>query len=352
MPDDYSGEESKNDVRAPFFGASPRPYTPLRCAPLQTRPPSLSSTPRPPPAAPRVLMASKIIAPFAGPLMPAAIDEWLSQCEDGFAIYASTKTDKSPSLDIITQIRLTGTQLQEPSTAAWWNAGRKEFLKLPSWEAFEKKIRARFMPKGYQLIALRTFFLCSQGRLPFSEYAINLTEARNLAGTTIISPHVFKCQLLFHSHTVLLLRVMALPEFDIETIPPDDLISLMSMQWDSILAEGRPSIRGSSSVLTIPTPTHAPPTSTLPLLTDAERTCLTNARGCWRCRKSPGDPGWVDHVSRTCPGDTTVGLLPGRDFVQTKREPVGIILDTDDQPDHSEVEAQSPYPVDDDTDSK
>jgi hypothetical protein len=113
-------------------------------------------------------MASKIIAPFVGPLTPAAIDEWLSQCEDGFAIYASTKSDKSPELDAVTQIRLTGTQLHEPSTAAWWNAGRKEFLKLASWDLFEKKIRARFMAKGYKLIALRMFFLCSQGKTPSS----------------------------------------------------------------------------------------------------------------------------------------------------------------------------------------
>jgi hypothetical protein len=297
-------------------------------------------------------MASKIIAPFAGPLSPAAIDEWLSQCEDGFAIYASTKTDKSPSLDVTTQIRLTGTQLQEPSTAAWWNAGRKDFLKLTSWEAFEKKIRARFMPKGYQLMALRTFFLCTQGRLPFPEYAANLTEARNLAGTTIISPQVYKCQLLFHSHTVLLLRIMALPDFDIEAISVDDLISLMSMQWESILAEVRPSARIPPSVSTIPTTTRTPSIGPLPPLTDTERTRLTNARGCWRCRKAPGDTGWVDHVSRNCPGDTAIGLSPGRDFVQVKREPVGIIFDSDDQPDFSDVEDESLCPVDDETDSE
>ncbi|KIJ27270.1 hypothetical protein M422DRAFT_191235 [Sphaerobolus stellatus SS14] len=143
-------------------------------------------------------MASKILSPFVGPLTPSAIEEWLGQCEDGFTIYATTKNEKTPALTVEIQVRLTGTQLQEPSAAAWWSAGRKEFLKLESWAAFEKQIKARFMPKGYKLIALRTFFLCSQGRLPFLEYASILTEARNITGSTAITPTIYKYQLLFH----------------------------------------------------------------------------------------------------------------------------------------------------------
>lgn len=304
-------------------------------------------------------MASKIIAPFVGPLTPTAIDDWLNQCVDGFAIYASTKTDKSPSLDVVTQIRLTGIQLQEPSTAAWWNSGRKEFLKLASWEAFEKLVRSRFMAKGYQLIALRAFFVCSQGKLPFLEYADKLIEARHLAGTSIVTTSVYKCQLLFHSHPILLLRIMALPDFDIETISSDDLTSLMSMQWESIVTEGRSSSRIPPAVSN-PTTTFTQSTRPLPPLTDTERTRLTNARGCWRCRKVPGDPGWSDHVSRTCPGDTVLGLLPGKDFVQVKRETIGAVFETvdavfdsEDQPDYSDDDdRQIPYPVDDETDSE
>jgi hypothetical protein len=294
-------------------------------------------------------MASKIIAPFIGPLTPAAIDEWLNQCEDGFAIYASTKSDKSPDLSVVTQIRLTGIQMQEPTTAAWWNTGRKDFLKLASWELFEKMVRTRFMAKGYKLMALRAFFSCAQGKLPFLDYAANLTEARTLAGTSIISSSVYKCQLLFHSHTVLLLRIMALPDFDIETISVDDLISLMSMQWESITTEGRSSNRIPPTV-SFTAPTHTPSTRSLPVLTNSERTCLTNAHGCWRCRKVPGDPGWIDHISRTCPGDPTLGLLPSKDFVQVKREATGVIFDLEDQPDYPDnIEDE---PIDDETDSE
>ncbi len=183
-------------------------------------------------------MASKIVSAFDGPLTPTALDAWLGQCEDAFAIFASTKSEKTPKLDEPTKIRLVGTQLHEPSMAAWWNANRKEFLKLATWELLEKQIRNRFMPKGYKLIALRTFFLCTQGNLTFTEYAAALAEARNAVGPSVISSSIYKYQLLFHAHPILVLRIVAIPDFDIDNINVDDLSALMSMQYESLVAEG------------------------------------------------------------------------------------------------------------------
>lgn len=162
-------------------------------------------------------MASKIVSAFDGPLTPTALDAWLGQCEDGFAIYASTKSEKTPDLDVQTKIRLVGTQLHEPSMAAWWNANRKEFLKLATWDLLEKQIRNRFMPKGYKLIALRTFFLCAQEDLTFTEYAAALAEARNAVGPSVISANIYKYQLLFHAHPILVLRIAAIPDLTLTT---------------------------------------------------------------------------------------------------------------------------------------
>jgi hypothetical protein len=181
-------------------------------------------------------------------------------------------------------------------------------------------------------------------------------EARNLAGTTAITSTIYKYQLLFHSHTILL-RIMALPDFDIDTITVDNLTALMSMQWESIVTEGCSSVRptpllttASSSVF--PSPARSP--SGPSLLTDAERTCLTNAGGCWKCQKVPTDPGWIKHVGRTCPGNPTLGILLGRDFVEVKREIVGAMLNVDylgeDQPDYSDDDRQVLY-LDNETDS-
>ncbi|KAF8524413.1 hypothetical protein BU17DRAFT_34665, partial [Hysterangium stoloniferum] len=153
-------------------------------------------------------MASRIIPPFLGPLTPTALEAWLGQCEDGFAIHASTKTDKTPTLNVTTQICLTGMQLLEPTMATWWSGGRKDFLKLPSWELFEVKVKERFMPKGYKMLALWSFFLCEQGKLQFLDYAAALAETWNAVGISVISTHIYKCQLLFHSHHILLLCIM------------------------------------------------------------------------------------------------------------------------------------------------
>jgi hypothetical protein len=281
-----------------------------------------------------------------------ALEAWLGQCEDGFAIHASTKTDKTPTLDTITKIRLTGTQLLEPTMATWWSSGRKDFLKLPSWESFESKIKERFMPKGYKMLALRSFFLCEQGKFQFLDYAAALAEARNAVGISVISTYVYKCQLLFHSHPILLLCIMAMPEFNMETIGFDDLVSLLSMQWESLIAEGVTGRVSKSSAYSQPlapvvsVPAITAPRTAPPRLTDAERTRLTDLGGCWKCRKVPTDDGWTDHVGRTCPGDATLGILPGRDFVPVKKEIVGFALtdnNGEDQPDR--------VYQDDDTDS-
>ncbi|KAF8578288.1 hypothetical protein K439DRAFT_1362476 [Ramaria rubella] len=174
-------------------------------------------------------MASKIISPFVSPLSPSAIDEWLRECEDGFHIYMATKTEKAPDLRPKVQICLTGTQLQEPLTTAWWS-GRKEFLKLTTWEMFEMKIQARFMPKGYRLITLHTLFLCTQGKLPLLKFASALTEACDMACSTAVTTTIHKYQLLFHSHTILLLHIMALLDLNLNDISIDDLTALNSMQ--------------------------------------------------------------------------------------------------------------------------
>ncbi|KIJ25779.1 hypothetical protein M422DRAFT_273237 [Sphaerobolus stellatus SS14] len=142
-------------------------------------------------------MASKFIAEFHGHhLVP---DSLAGQFDDGFAVYTATKTDKSPALDLSTNIRLTGTQLKESTTAAWWTPRRKEFLTTTIYEAFVEKLEGRFMPKGYKLVALGTFFLCSQGRSHFSNYPAALAEA---LGEKVIDANLYKYHLLFHSHPV------------------------------------------------------------------------------------------------------------------------------------------------------
>ncbi|PPQ87876.1 hypothetical protein CVT26_005310 [Gymnopilus dilepis] len=236
----------------------------------------------------------------------------------------------------------------EPSMAAWWNAGRTEYLKLETWEAFQKKIKARFMPKGYKLLALRTFFRCTQGSSHFLEYATALATAHNDVDANIITPLAYKCHLLFHAHETLISRITAISGFDLTTISFDDLTALMSMQWENLVIEG---IVRNGAARPRPGVAPAAPATAFGPLTDTEKEKLSAAGGCWKCRKTPKDPSWTPHVGRTCPGDEARGITPGRDYVPpstpaVKREVVGFagILPMnhgEDQPDH--------FPYDDDT---
>jgi hypothetical protein len=212
-------------------------------------------------------------------------------------------------------------------------------LKLATWDLFDKQIRSRFMPKGYKMIALRAFFRCAQGSLSFLDYAAALADARNAVGQTTINASIYKYQLLFHSHNLLVLRIMSMPDFDIDSINFDNLVALLSMQWDSLIAEGaarpgRPAPYAPSSQSAVHAPSsYSPQTQTnhRTPLTDAEKERLTQAGGCWRCRKIPKDTSWIPHVGRTCPGDAAQGISPGCDYVPDapiKKEIAGLVLTT------------------------
>ena len=162
--DTQSSDEDSDYENPPFFGSSLPPFQlPHRTALPKPSSPTMTTTRNLPDIATPLTMASKIIPAFIGPLTPPALETWLGQCEDGFVIYTAMKSRTAATLDVATMIRLTGTQLQEPTTQVWWFARRTEFLKLTSWAEFEKQIRERFMPKGYKLIALCAFYLGTQG---------------------------------------------------------------------------------------------------------------------------------------------------------------------------------------------
>ncbi len=123
------------------------------------------------------------------------------------------------------------------SWGAWWNANRKEFLKLATWELLEKQICNRFMPKGSTSLSRCVPFSCV------------LRETSPLPNTRLPSPKL--------SHFIQHLQVPApvpCPSYSrpphcrhpglrhrqhqIDNINVDDLSALMSMQYESLAAEG------------------------------------------------------------------------------------------------------------------
>ncbi|KAJ6495542.1 hypothetical protein C8R47DRAFT_1318370 [Mycena vitilis] len=167
----------------------------------------------------------------------------------------------------------------------------------------------------------------------FPEFAKTLQTARNTLSSAgsgfTISDSILKNHLLFHSHTILRLRVCGQQSFPYATVKVDTLIATMSSAWASLIAEGIirvPRVYNTPTPLTIPAPASTstslptpPPSSTAMLsstsrpflpLTHADKEALRAAGGCYHCRKTPQTPGWVKHRSDSCPGDAALGIPP------------------------------------------
>ncbi|KAF8518647.1 hypothetical protein BU17DRAFT_90698 [Hysterangium stoloniferum] len=274
-------------------------------------------------------MSSKIVSPFAGSLTANSLKVWLGSCEDGFENYEDTHDKK---LVPKTHICLTGAALTEPQMVEWWALGKVEFLALPSWESFVKKVKDRFMPVNWKMDALEQFYSCSQGKCDFRTFAMDLAQCLGTLPSATISTAIYKHHILFYSHPLLYLRMHALQAFDIDNSSqtPDELIALMRSQWDSLVADnaarsgcssahinhtsstGVPLLTSSTGNSTSPTSLITPP-KFLPI-TEEEKAALTAVRGCWNCCGKPMDPGWVPHQRHTCPGNPTIGAHPGKDF--------------------------------------
>lgn len=271
-------------------------------------------------------MSNKIVSPFTGPITANGLKVWLGQAEDAFENYQDTH--KGAELSVKTRIRLTGSSLQEPSMADWWSMGRKEYLELSSWEAFVKKLKDRFLPVDWKTDALEAFYRCSQGKRDFRMFAAELAQLHGTLPTGCISTTVFKYHILFFAHDQLLLRMRALQNFSIDAtdMSPDQLISLMSAQWDSLVADTASRSGRSLAVHTQATPpvstrtSAAPqPTTVLsagpPRLSEEEKAALSAQNACWNCRRKPGDADWTPHNRHTCPGNPSIGAPPGRHYV-------------------------------------
>ncbi|KAJ7187247.1 hypothetical protein C8R46DRAFT_1207206 [Mycena filopes] len=255
-------------------------------------------------------------------LTPAIINGWLGRCEDTYEAWQALNSDKTmPPRTLIT---LAGLKMEESTAATWWNENRETLKKLSSWDVFAEKVKERFVPSNWRMVALAAFYAVQQGASPFPEFAKSLQDARNAlagAGTGYtLNDSIMKNHLLFFSHPILRLRVSGQQNLAFDTMKLDTLISNMSSTWASLLAEGVVKQRTALAPLVLPAPT---PSMSLPTptsstsrspafvpLTHAEKESLRAAGGCYHCRKTPQTPGWVKHRSDNCPGDAALGIPP------------------------------------------
>ncbi|KAJ7218571.1 hypothetical protein GGX14DRAFT_560915 [Mycena pura] len=290
---------------------------------------------------------------FKGPMSPSAIMQWLDRVSDSFDAFVVFNDDKKLTPEL--RILYAGLAMEEETAMAWWGENRADLRKLSKWEEFTARVLSRFAPDGWKANMVRTYYLMHQQSRPYSVFAAELQSARSAVGTTGplgITDRIHTNHLLFHAHNTLQRRVLAIPGFDLETIDVDRLTSTMSATWDSLVAEGVVRTSIPTSATTSLTPLLSTATSRLPPLDDAEKKRISDASGCWKCRKIPTSPGWTPHIGRTCPGDVSLGILPGRDYIAIKTERVATIMsyhddsesqpppssDSEDQPDTSYVQ--------------
>ncbi|KAJ7661293.1 hypothetical protein DFH06DRAFT_1129407 [Mycena polygramma] len=276
---------------------------------------------------------SKLEVPkFKGPLSPASITQWLNRVADAYDVFVTFNDNKKLTPEV--RIMYAGLALEEETTMAWWDSNRTDLRKLTTWDEFTLRVLARFAPDGWKAEAVRAYYSIHQHSRPFSIFSAELETACTTVGTTgdlTITPRIHTNHLLFHAHNTLQRRVLALPGFDLEKITVDGLTSIMSTTWQSLVAEGL--VRTTMPAPTIPSPSSLLSTTAsprLPPLDDAEKKRISDASGCWKCRKIPSSAGWTPHIGRTCPGDASLGILPGRDYIAVKREPAATILAYDD----------------------
>ena len=104
------------------------------------------------------------------------------------------------------------------------NAGRKEFLTLPTWDHFEKKVSIHFMAKGYRLLVLCISFLCAKGKHPFRNMQITwqkpeILPAQALSPLQYTSPS-YSSTIIPSSFTSWLCPILMLITSQLTTWPP------------------------------------------------------------------------------------------------------------------------------------
>lgn len=257
---------------------------------------------------------------FTGPIDALNITAWLSDCEDAFENFEVLKDRK---LDGKFRIREAGRNLQHEETKAWWMGVRTEQLAKGVWKDFVKLFKERFLPANWRLLAFKNFHLCYQRNRDFSEYAAELSSIRNSLESGAISGFHYRLHLLFHSHEMLYLRVLALNNLDIQDTSSDTFTALLQQQWDSLTAEGRTRVPRATPALNQGSSAGSASTTPLP-----DRDTVIQAGGCTRCRLTPKSLGWYPHAPATCRGDPSRNIPPSRELRATnvKTEPIASLI--------------------------
>lgn len=214
---------------------------------------------------------------FSGPIDALNVSAWISDCEDAFESFEVLKERK---LDGTFRVREAGQMLQHEDAKAWWMGVRTDQIAKGVWKDFLKLFKECFLPTNWRLLAFQNYHLCYQCHRDFSEYAAELNSIKNSLELGAVSEFHYRLHLLFHSHELLYLRVLALNNLDVTTTSTDNFTALLQQQWDSLIAEGQVCISRAVSAQSFiaSLPVSGSPSVPLP---DCD--AVIQAGGCTRC---------------------------------------------------------------------
>lgn len=183
------------------------------------------------------------IPELSEPITISSLTAWLLKCEIRFRRYNAWNKNELTDNQMITEATDKLDIDASPRLAAFLTRTGERLLQS-TWPEFKDAIMAAMHP-NVKMDSLKEFHDIYQGDAPFMEYATRLSlaqDAVNSSATKMIdyavSDFLFKSILLFHSHPLLRLRILALPMFDLSAISVPELTTALSKSWDSLVAEG------------------------------------------------------------------------------------------------------------------
>nr|GAT46647.1 predicted protein [Mycena chlorophos] len=322
----------------PRSPSSPSSLTPSQAAATsRASSPDLVPVPVPIPIPPKPARMPK---PPTLPLLteqpgPLSISNWISVCTQAVELWK--EFNPGVTLSTSTMVRLAGAALHHSDAQRWWSRNCEDLVKLNAFEDFTARLMDEFVDAGWRDKALIDFYAISQGADSYRGFVKRLKDARVVlqaaGGEYVIKDGVYRNHLFTLAHPVLRLSTMATPSFRIHSHRPETLVALMSSTWDILVASNKIVFSDRVAPRTVEppaVPVAAPAAPRRPALSDAERQQLKDAGGCFRCRRKPGDPGWVKHTKDNCPDGRPPPTVAA---VASSSSP---FYDPDDSPDDDE----------------
>ncbi|KAJ2927448.1 hypothetical protein H1R20_g9643, partial [Candolleomyces eurysporus] len=94
---------------------------------------------------------------LTAPLTASSVKAWLDCCEDAFEVYSIMHPDCELKASL--KILLARLKMEAPEASQWWGENWDTLKVLTTYADFTTKVTERFIPSGWKMDALATFYV-------------------------------------------------------------------------------------------------------------------------------------------------------------------------------------------------